>query len=92
MTGWVINGWRLESKIAAEAIRQEQARIEFAQEAADIIEAESRSEIKIRTVYRDKIKKIYLNPPDVAVCINDDKLRFIERWNEIARQTNIASD
>jgi len=83
-SGWQVNGWRWEAKQAAAEQQAESARIELAQDNADLIEEESNRETKIITKTKIIYKQIAALPSH-AQCINDDQLRFITNWNQITR-------
>jgi len=87
LSGWTVNGWRYDARLHTIEQKAEKERLERAKEASKIVEENSHAETRIRTVYRDRIKTVY-RYRGPAKCIDDDGLRFVERWNETSRQAD----
>jgi len=89
--GWQVNGWRWEAKAFQAEQVAESARIQLAQDNADLIEEESNREAKIITKTKVVYKQIAAISSD-AVCIDDVGLRFRANWNQIARPPSQPDD
>jgi len=89
--GWKFNDnhWRAEFAKAEKKADADRQRL--AAENAALIEEHARKEAKIE--YRTKI--IYRDVSRIAgpaLCIDDERVRFRERWNEAARPASEPAD